>query len=240
MMSDQDNPVIISREMLVKANRILFKHNVVDGFGHVSLRCPENEQSFMLSANRAPALVTTGDILTYDLKGEPTEDTDRSLYLERFIHAAVYRHRPDVMAVVHSHSHTIVPFSISEDSQLRPVWHMAGFLGDAVPVFDTKEKFGDGTDLLITNMEMANAMAQKMGQHDVVLMRGHGATIAGRNLPEAVYRAIYSELNARIQFQASMLGQIKHLSKAEGLATVERISPQIKRAWDLWCAELED
>lgn len=240
MMSDQDNPAVISREMLVKANQILFKHNVVDGFGHVSLRCPDNQQSFMLSANRAPALVTTGDILTYDLKGEPTEDTDRSLYLERFIHAAVYRQRPDVMAVVHSHSHTIVPFSISEDSQLRPVWHMAGFLGDAVPVFDTKEKFGDRTDLLITNMEMANAMAQKMGQHDVVLMRGHGATIAGRNLPEAVYRAIYSELNARIQVQASMLGQIKHLSKAEGLATVERISPQIKRAWDLWCAELED
>jgi ribulose-5-phosphate 4-epimerase/fuculose-1-phosphate aldolase len=240
MTGDQENPAVIGRDMLVKANQILFKHNVVDGFGHVSLRCPENPETYLLSANRAPALVTKDDILSYDLSGEPIEATDRPLYLERYIHAAVYRHRADVMAVVHSHSHTIVPFGISEDAQLRPVWHMAGFLGDAVPVFDTAEKFGDGTDLLITNMEMANAMAQKMGQHDVVLMRGHGATIAGRNLQEAVYRAIYAELNARIQIQASTLGKVKHMSRAEGVATVERISPQIKRAWDLWCAEIED
>ncbi|MGB2028500.1 MAG: class II aldolase/adducin family protein [Candidatus Puniceispirillaceae bacterium] len=240
MTSEQDDPVVSSREMLVKANQILFNHNVVDGFGHVSLRCPDNSDAYMLSANRAPALVTTDDILVYDLSGEPVETTDRPLYLERYIHAAVYSHRPDVMAVVHSHSHTIVPFSISEDSQLRPVWHMAGFLSDAVPVFDTAETFGDETDLLITNMEMADAMAQRMDQHDVVLMRGHGATIAGRNLQEAVYRSIYAELNARIQIQASTLGRVKYMSKAEGTATVERISPQIKRAWDLWCAEIDD
>ena len=117
---------------------------------------------------------------------------------------------------------------------------MAGFLGEAVPIFDTADKFGNATDLLITNMDMANAMAETLGHHNVVLMRGHGATVVGRNLPEAVYRAVYSELNARIQMQASTLGDINYMSKAEGDATVERISPQIKRAWDLWCKEIDN
>ena len=236
----QGNIAAPSLDILVKANHILSHHKVVDGFGHVSLRCPDDPNTFWLSINRAPALVKAGDIIRHNLKGDPVKATDRAVYLERYIHAAVYSHRPDVMAIVHSHSHAIVPFSISKNTPLQPVWHMAGFLGEAVPIFDTADKFGNATDLLITNMDMANAMAETLAHHNVVLMRGHGATVVGRDLPEAVYRAVYSELNARIQMQASTLGDINYMSKAEGDATVERISPQIKRAWDLWCKEIDN
>ncbi len=224
---------------LVQANHILFQYGVVDGFGHVSMRCKENPEHFWLSKNRAPALVKSSDLLKFDLTGEPVETTSEKLYLERYIHASLYRTRLDVNAVVHSHSHTIVPFSISVKTKLQPVWHMAGFLENDVPVFDTADKFGDCTDLLISSLEMADAMSDCMANSNVVLMRGHGATIVGRDLPEAVYRAIYSELNARIQLQGIALGEIKSLSRDEAIATVERISPQIKRAWDLWCAEIK-
>jgi ribulose-5-phosphate 4-epimerase/fuculose-1-phosphate aldolase len=227
-------------EQLVQANHILFQYGVVDGFGHVSMRCTDNPEHFWLSKNRAPALVKVSDLLKFDLTGEPVETTSETLYLERYIHASLYRARLDVNAVVHSHSHTIVPFSISAKTKLKPVWHMAGFLESDVPVFDTADKFGDGTDLLISSLEMADAMSDCIANNNVVLMRGHGATIVGRDLPEAVYRAIYSELNARIQLQGIALGEIKSLSKGEAIATVERISPQIKRAWDLWCAEIKD
>ena len=172
------------------ANKILFKYGVVDGFGHVSVRCRDDPDHFWLARNCAPALVGSVDIIRHDLNGEAVGDGSHKLYLERFIHAAVYKRRQDVIAVVHSHSNTLVPFSVSKAQKLVPVWHMAGFLGHEVSIFDTAEKFGKDTDLLITDMDMADAMADYLVDSDVVLMRGHGATLCGRTLPEAVYRAI--------------------------------------------------
>ena len=221
-----------------KANHILYKYGVVDGFGHVSVRCHDNYQTFWLSRNVAPSLVAVEDIIRHDLRGEAYEGTDQKLYLERYIHAAIYKNRPDVVAIVHSHSQTIVPFGISQDHSLKAVWHMAGFLGQQVPVFDMAIHYGDCTDLLITDLKMASVMASELGLGSVILMRGHGATIVGSSLPQAVYRAIYTELNARIQLQANTLGAIKEMSAGESKASVSRISPQIKRAWDLWCEEI--
>ena len=223
---------------LVSANKILFKYGVVDGFGHVSMRCQDNPDHFWLARNCAPALVGPDDIIRHNLEGEAVGDDSLRLYLERFIHAAVYKRREDVRAVVHSHSNTLVPFSVSKAQKLVPVWHMAGFLGHEVSVFDTAEKFGKDTDLLITDMDMADAMADCLTGSDVVLMRGHGATLCGRSLPEAVYRAIYAELNAQILLQATSLGAFTALSAGECKATVDRISPQIGRAWNLWLREV--
>ena len=224
---------------LVLANRILFKYGVVDGFGHVSLRCQDNPEQFWLARNCAPSLVGIDDIIRHDLDGETVEDVDHRLYLERFIHAAAFQRRDDICAVVHSHSCSMVAFSVSKVQKLVPVWHMAGFLGRNVKIFDTEDKFGSETDLLITDMEKASALADCLVDSDVALMRGHGATIYGRTLPEAVYRAIYAELNAQILLNSAVMGAFKALSVGECKATVERISPQIGRAWDLWVREVE-
>lgn len=226
-------------EELVLANKILFKYGVVDGFGHVSVRCRDNPDLFWLARNCAPALVGSGDIIRHDLNGDAIGDGNHMLYLERFIHAAVYKRRQDVIAVVHSHSNALVPFSVSKAQKLVPVWHMAGFLGHEVSIFDTAEKFGKDTDLLITDMDMADAMADCLAKSDIVLMRGHGATLCGRTLPEAVYRAIYAELNAQILIQAASFGDFTALTAGECAATVKRISPQIGRAWNLWVREVE-
>ena len=224
---------------LVMANKILFNYGVVDGFGHVSVRCQDKSDHFWLARNCAPALVGSDDIIRHDLNGEACADGNHKLYLERFIHAAIYKRREDIHAVVHSHSNTLVPFSVSKAQKLVPVWHMAGFLGQEVSVFDTAEKFGRDTDLLITDMDMADAMVDCLMDSDIVLMRGHGATLCGRTLPEAVYRAIYAELNAQILIQAASLGAFTALTAEECEATVNRISPQIGRAWNLWVREVE-
>ena len=225
---------------LVLANKILFKYGVVDGFGHVSLRCQDNPEQFWLARNCAPSLVGIDDIIRHDLDGEMVEGSDHRPYLERFIHAAAFRRRGDIDAVVHSHSCSMVAFSVSKTQNLVPVWHMAGFLGRNVSIFDTEDKFGSETDLLITDMEKAFALADCLVDSDVALMRGHGATIYGRTLPEAVYRAIYAELNARILLNSATMGAFKALSAGECIATVDRISPQIGRAWDLWVREVEE
>ena len=164
-------------EELVLANKILFKYGVVDGFGHVSVRCRDNHDHFWLARNCAPALVGSGDIIRHDLNGDAIGDGNHMLYLERFIHAAVYKRRQDVIAVVHSHSNALVPFSVSKAQKLVPVWHMAGFLGHEVSIFDTAEKFGKDADLLITDMDMADAMAETSAACSVCLEELAGADV---------------------------------------------------------------
>jgi HCOMODA/2-hydroxy-3-carboxy-muconic semialdehyde decarboxylase len=219
---------------LVMANRILSEYGVVDAFGHVSARHGRRADRFLLARNMAPALVTAADLLEFDLDGNPLAADAPAVYLERFIHGEIYRARPDVHAVVHSHSPAVVPFGVVPSVPLRPVWHMSGFIGERAPVFDIRTVAGDASDLLIRNGALGAALAGSLGAACVVLMRGHGATVVGATLRQAVFRAVYAEINAKLQLQALGLGPVTYLTPAEAQASAQSVGGQIDRAWDLW------
>ncbi|SDR42789.1 HCOMODA/2-hydroxy-3-carboxy-muconic semialdehyde decarboxylase [Rhizobiales bacterium GAS113] len=219
---------------LVAANRILFDQGIVDAFGHASMRSPQNPERFLLARNMASGLVTSDDILEFDLDGEPVNAAGRGVYLERFIHSEIYRARADVMAVVHSHSPTVVPFSVTKSVRLRPICHMCGFLGAGAPIFEIRECAGDATDLLIRNRALGAALAKDLGAGSVVLMRGHGSTVVGETLQHAVYRAIYTEQNAKLQAEAMRLGEVTYLTEQEAATAQKNVETQIRRPWELW------
>ena len=219
---------------LVDANRILFRQGIVDAFGHVSARHPTRPAHFLLARNLAPALVTAEDILEFDAESEPVAADAPRAYLERFIHSEIYRVRPDVVSIVHSHSHAIIPFGVVPGATLRPIFHMCGFMGGPAPVFEIRDAAGDGTDLLIRSRALGAALAQSLGARSVVLMRGHGITIAATNVRQAVYRAIYTETNAKLQCQAIGLGDPVYLTEAEARAAAEMNDGQLHRPWELW------
>ena len=222
---------------LVLANHILFNHGVVDAFGHVSVRHDTATDRFLLARNLAPVLVTPDDILEFDLDGNPLAARGRPVYLERFIHGEIYRARPDVMAVVHSHAAAVVPFGIVRSEALKPIWHMSGFLGEGVPVFEIRKTAGPGSDLLIRSGGLGAALAASLGPSSVVLMRGHGATIVGSSLKQAVFQAVYTQINAELQLQAKLLGAATFLTAQEAAATTISVGGQIDRAWDMWAQQ---
>ena len=224
---------------LVVANHILFDQGVVDAFGHISVRHDKRPDRFLLARNMAPGSVTAADIVEFDLDGQPVNANGRKVYLERFIHGELFRRRPDVVAIVHSHSHSIVPLSVVKGAKLRAVFHMAGFIGQDTPVFEIRDTAGDATDLLISDNALGRALAEKFDHADIVLMRGHGSTVVGGSIPQAVYRAVYAELNAQYQLEASRLGEITFLTEAEGQACVNRVEGQVQRPWDLWKSQAE-
>ncbi|MBX9741012.1 MAG: class II aldolase/adducin family protein [Beijerinckiaceae bacterium] len=224
---------------LVTANRILFREGVLDAFGHVSVRHDKHPDRFLLARNMAPALVTKDDIVTFDFDGRALDANGRGVYLERFIHAEIYRARPDVMAVVHSHSASVVPFGIVQGLPFRAVCHMGGFIGVCAPVFEIRDVAGDETDLLIRNGMLGAALAQSLGDGNVVLMRGHGSTVVGDRLRQVVFRAVYTETNAKLQSEALRLGPITYLSAGEARTTARVIDMQVDRAWDLWKMQTE-
>jgi ribulose-5-phosphate 4-epimerase/fuculose-1-phosphate aldolase len=222
-------------EDLVDANHILFHQRIVDAFGHVSARHPGRNDRFLLARNVAPRLVGADDILEYDVAtGEPLATDPPRQYLERYIHSEIYKARPDVMAVVHNHSPAVLPFGIVKDARLRPVCHMCGFLGAGPPVFEIRDNAGDASDLLIRNRELGAALARSLGQDRVVLMRGHGCTIVAESLRVAIYRAVYTELNAKLLLQALPLGEVQYLTPAEADATRITNEGQAERPWNLW------
>jgi HCOMODA/2-hydroxy-3-carboxy-muconic semialdehyde decarboxylase len=227
-------------EELAVANRILFRQGVLDAFGHVSVRHDKRPDRFLLARNMAPGLVTTADILEFDLIGNAIDAKGRAVYLERFIHGEIYRARPDVMAVVHSHSPAVIPFGLVRRRPLRSVCHMASFIGICTPVFEIREAAGDESDLLISTPALGVAMTKTLGSAPVVLMRGHGATVVGVDLRRAVFRAIYTEVNARLQAQALALGPVTYLSEGEILSATKTIDTQVDRAWNLWRMQVED
>lgn len=224
---------------LIAANHILYNQGVLDGFGHISLRHPGHPDSFLIARSMAPALVTPRDIMWIGLDGVPREADAPRPYLERFVHAEIYRARPDVTSVVHCHSPAVLPFTVSK-VPLRPVYHMAGFLVPDVPVFEIRDSFGPATDTLVRNAEQAVALAQCLGDRTAVLMRGHGATIVGSTLRQAVFRAVYTDANARVQLAAMQLGEPTYLTTAEGLAAARTNDGQIDRDWALWRQRLSD
>jgi len=221
-------------EELVAANHILFDQGVVDAFGHISVRHDKRPDRFLLARNMAPSRVTAEDIVEFTLDGEAVNANGRKVYLERFIHAEIFRRRPDVMAVIHSHSHSIVPLSVVKGTRLKAMFHMAGFVGQGAPVFEIREAGGDATDLLISNNHLGRALAEHFDGHDIVLMRGHGSTVVGYSIKQAVYRAVYAELNARYQLQAMQVGEVTYLTEGESRACVASIEAQVHRPWEMW------
>jgi HCOMODA/2-hydroxy-3-carboxy-muconic semialdehyde decarboxylase len=223
-------------DRLVYANRILYDQGIVDGLGHVSVRHPNQDGVFLLSCNRAPGLVKRQDIVCYDLDGNAVSQTTERPYLERFIHSEIYRARPDVVAVVHSHSPSVIPFAITHNP-LKPVFHMSGFLGSGSAHFEIREAAGN-SDMLIRSAYLGEALAKSLGKHNCVLMRGHGSTVVGTSLEQVVYRAIYAEVNAKLQLAANGLGEISFLNEEEAKLASDMNDGQIPRSWNLWVTRL--
>jgi ribulose-5-phosphate 4-epimerase/fuculose-1-phosphate aldolase len=224
---------------LVAANHILYRQGVVDGFGHVSARHPDRPDRFLLARSMAPAQVRHGDIQEYELDGTPVDPEGPTPYLERFIHGEIFRVRPDVMAVVHSHSPSVVPFGVVPSVPLRSICHMSGFIGGAAPVFEIRETAGPASDMLIRTPELGVALADSLGSGAVVLMRGHGSTVVGGTVRQAVFRAVYTEVNAKLQADALRLGPPIFLTAEEAAASSANNDGQIDRSWNLWRAEVE-
>jgi len=222
------------RAMLVTANHILAHEGVVDAFGHVSARHPENPQRYLLSCSRSPALVSADDIMELDLASNVIGPDTRSPYLERFIHGAIYDARPDVHAIIHSHAHELIPFGVTR-TPIRPLIHVAGAIGATVPVWDIAERFGD-TSLLVTNNDVACDLATTLGQSTVALMRGHGAVVTGSSVRNAVLTAIYLSVNASLDLQSRALGEVKYLSAGEIEKTVAALLGEAPaaRAWEFF------
>jgi HCOMODA/2-hydroxy-3-carboxy-muconic semialdehyde decarboxylase len=219
---------------LIAANRTLAAHGIVDAYGHVSVRHDKDPSRFLMSGSRAPELVSEADIIEYDLDAAPIDLNGRSQYSERYIHAEIYKARPDVMSVVHNHSPSVIPFGISS-VPIKPVYHMAGFIGEGLPIYDIRESSGM-TDMLVGDAKRGAALAAELGNRPAVLMRGHGVAVVGPSIPYAVGRSIYLEVNAAIQLQAIGLGgTVTYLDPEEArrvLAAGE--NRQYERPWELW------
>ena len=224
---------------LVTGNRILYDQKVMDGYGHLSARDPRDPNRFLMSRARAPGLVEASDIMVFGLDGEPVEDDGRPIYSERFIHSEVYKARPDVHGVVHTHSPTVVPFSVTQ-VPLKPI--RAPFFYPEVPVFEIRDA-GGWTNLLISNSALGQALAEKLGNNSVALLRGHGNVVVGPTLRIAVYRAVYTEANAQLLLHAKMLGgPINYLAPEEAAImeanqTRPRPGHGHDRTWELWASE---
>ena len=225
-----DRPVL---EDLAAASRILADQGVFDAAGHFSMRHLADPERFLMSRSLAPALVTADDIMEFDLDGVALDPRGRSGFLERFIHSEVYRKRPDVMAVAHGHSASVIPFGLV-GTPMRAMYHNAAFLAAGVPVFDIREKFG-ATDIVVNSREKGAALAEALGDKAVVLLRAHGMVAVGPSVPATVFRAIFTEVNARLQMNAVVLGgPIAALDAEEGqLADAVNLAT-VGRSWELW------
>jgi len=219
---------------LVAAYRILAEHGVIDAYGHVSVRSPRDPQRYYLARSLAPERVTAADLMEYDLDSRPLDAAGRESVLERFIHGEIYRARPEVQCVVHNHSPSVVPFSVT-GVPMKALYHMAAFIGDGLPTFEIRD-VRQGTDLLIKDSSLGKALARTLAAKPAALMRGHGSVVVGENLPRAVGRSIYLEQSARMQMQALLLagpgGKITYFDAAEVQASVAR--QDYVRAWPLW------
>jgi ribulose-5-phosphate 4-epimerase/fuculose-1-phosphate aldolase len=225
-------------EDIAVGSRILAELGVLDGFGHVSARHPANPNHFLMARSLAPALVAPSDIMEFDLDGNAVDQRGRPLFTERFIHSEIYKARPDVMSVVHTHSPGVIPFGVSR-TPLRPVFHNPAFLAVGVPVWDIRTDFGLDTDMLVRNKDIGKSLAQALGDKPVLLMRGHGDVTVGPSPKVAVFRAYYTDVNARLQWQAIALGgEVNYLTPAEGAKADQTTGVGLDRVWNLWKARV--
>ncbi len=224
---------------VVIANRILAANRVLDAYGHVSMRHPDDPNKYLLARSLSPGIVDIEDILEFDLEGNPPAFEKRPLYLERFIHGAVYEKRPDVKAVLHSHADDLLPFSISKTTRLRPVIHSCGDMGQDIPVWDISKKFGNATSLLVLNMDHGRDLAAALSANRMALMAAHGFVCTGRSIYDLVRLAVYIPRNARVQLQAMQMGDYRVISPDETQARMDLDpdSPALKRGWEFWARE---
>jgi HCOMODA/2-hydroxy-3-carboxy-muconic semialdehyde decarboxylase len=218
---------------VVTANRILYDQGVVDGFGHISARHDKDPNRYLLSRSMAPALVTAADIMEFDLDSNPIDARGRQPYLERFIHGEIYKVRPDVMAIVHSHSPAVLPFA-DTGVALLPMNHIAGFLGSGPPVFEIRTVAGMDSDMLVRSNLIGAALAKTLGPHPVALMRGHGSVAAAQSVKHVVFRAVYTEVNARTEAEALKIGKPTFLNAREAAAAMKTNDGLVERPWALW------
>jgi ribulose-5-phosphate 4-epimerase/fuculose-1-phosphate aldolase len=225
---------------LVLANKVLYGLNVVDAFGHISVRHDKRANHYLMARHLPPGMVTEADIVTFDLESTPLTHVDKPQYSERFIHGEIYKVRPDVTSVVHCHARPLIPFGVARGAKLRPMFHMCGFLGCGVPIFEIRHT-GGMTDMLIRTPALGKALAASLADKSVVLMRGHGATMVGNSIPEAVFRAVYSAENATIQMQAHQLavnGEVEFMSEEESEKSSK--GRNVPRSWTLWKHQFGD
>jgi ribulose-5-phosphate 4-epimerase/fuculose-1-phosphate aldolase len=217
---------------LVAGSRILADQGVLDAYGHISVRSDKRPDHFLMSRSRAPALMTAADVMELGPDSEAVTDK-RKGFIERYIHGEIYRTRPDVMAVVHSHSPSVIPFGVTR-TKLRPIYHMGSFLWSGAPVWDIRTVRQEN-DLLVRDRPLGAALAGALGKGSCVLMRGHGMTCVGAGVQEAVFRAVYTEMNARLQLQAMQLeGPIEFLSDEEGRRSTAANAGTLERPWEVW------
>ena len=221
-------------EDLVIASRVCVEHGVIDAYGHVSARNPDNPNTYFISRDLAPEFITESDILEMDMDSTPVRKDSPKSYNERFIHSEIYKARPDVMSIVHNHSHSVVPFSCTT-CVLRPIFHMSAFIGLGVPNWDIRDA-QQGTDMLVRNSFLGKSLADKLGPHPAALMRGHGSVVVGEKIQVAVGRTIYLDQNAKMQYQAMMMAgspmEVIYMDDEEVAANVKW--QEYYRSWDLW------
>jgi len=232
------NPLAEARQQVAIANRIIANEGVLDAFGHVSLRHPTNPNRYLISCSRSPELVQPSDILELTLDSDPVVPTQLRLYGERPIHGEIFKARPDVMAICHHHSMSVLPFANS-GVELVPLFHVGATGGAKIPFWDSRDDFGD-TDLLVRKPEEGASLARALGAHWMVLMRRHGATVVGRTLKELVFRTIYSARNAELQLRTLAIGKLSPLTEGEARmgGEVNLLPLPISRAWEYWTMRL--
>ncbi len=221
-------------EDLVTANRILNDRGVLDAYGHISIRHPTNSNRYLMARAMAPGLVTADDIMEFDLDSNPVDRRGRAMFIERFIHGEIYKARPDVNSVIHTHSSGVIPFSITQ-TPLRPVFHNASFLHVGVPVWESRQSFGD-TKMLVNDGKLGQSLAAALSDKPVALMRGHGDVVVGPNVRVATARAVFTDENARMQaVTLSLGGPVNYVSPGEG-ALRDKDPSDPTRSWELWKA----
>lgn len=219
---------------LVLANKILFSEKVVDAFGHVSVRNPNNPNHFLMAQSISPPFVTRDDILVLDLDGDKVNKHPGNPSIERFIYTEIYRARPDVMAIAHGHADAVLPFTVAKGTPLRALTHNGGLLGAGAPIFEIRDCVGEDSNMLVGDKKLGEALAKTLGSHTVVLMRGHGFTVVGGSLKEAVYNAVNTLISARVQLDAIHLGNLTYLSEGEAAATAKTHKTALDRNWEVW------
>lgn len=228
-----------ARTQLAFANRVLANESVLDAFGHVSTRHPADPGRYLLARSRSPELIEPEDILEFTLDSEPVEPPTTILYGERVIHGCIYAARPDVHAICHHHSRSVLPFCIS-GVPLQPVDHLGATMGVTIPFWDQSDEFGV-TDLIVAKQEEGQSLARALGANWVVLMRRHGATVVGTSMQEMVFRSVFSCRNADLQREAQALGCVKPMVPAEiEKAGAFNLEPRpVSRAWEYWVMRLQ-
>lgn len=219
---------------LALANKILFSEKVVDAFGHISVRDPDDAGHFLMARSMPPPFVTRDDILAFNLEGSKVDEQAGEACIERFIYTEIYRARPDVKAIAHSHAEAVLPFTLAKETPLRALTHNGGLLGTGAPVFEIRDYAGEESNMLIGDRRLGEALARTLGSHTVVLMRGHGFTCVGGSLKEAVYNAVNTVASARIQLDAMHLGELIYLSRGEAAATGKIHRTVLDRNWEVW------